>query len=179
MLERLSVRSLAMSKQGFLANDFLTGWEKLPDPYRSRLSRAALEYLDTFADDWPEIELLPFGAGPRPDDSIPTAEDNRMSFAAGLLTPKSRGTVTINSTDTNDQPIVDVNFLHDPIDQEIVIQAFRRTREWAAAVEGMTAEEYSPGPEVTTDEQILSWLKKDGPLVYHATSTCRSKRLSF
>ncbi len=99
-----------------------------------------------------------------------------MTFAAGILTPRSRGNVTIKSRDTNDQPVVNPNFLDDQVDEELAIQAVLRVREWAAAT-GITVTEEIPGVNVQSQEEIKVWLRDAGALVFHASSTCESNLL--
>ncbi|KXJ87206.1 hypothetical protein Micbo1qcDRAFT_236426 [Microdochium bolleyi] len=153
------------------------GWEKIPEPYRSKLSKDTLDYISTFPDDFPELELLSFGDGIRapPGSGInaitTTPEDNYMTFGVGILTPKSRGNVTLRSRDPHAQPLISPNFLTDAVDEELAVQGVRRARDWAAKT-GIAVEEVWPGPDVRTDEDIKVWLRQAGALVYHGTSTC-------
>jgi choline dehydrogenase len=147
-----------------------SGWEKIPPQYRSKLSSAALNHLDTFPEDFPDFELLPFGIGAHPDDAVSSPDNNWMTFAIGLLTPKSRGNVTIASLDPNDQPLVNPNFLNEQIDEEIAVQGVLRAREWALAT-GIIAREEDPGAEVTKEEDIKKWLREAGALVFHGSAT--------
>ncbi|TAQ89185.1 hypothetical protein B7494_g2484 [Chlorociboria aeruginascens] len=147
------------------------GFDKFPQPYRSRFSNATLEHLATFPDDFPEIEYLPFGSAPHPDSVPSSPSNNWMTFAVGVETPASRGNVTILSADTNDQPLVNPNLLLDPIDVELAVQGILRMREWAEAT-GIVVAEVDPGPAVVTDEQIQVWMKEAGSLLGHGTSTC-------
>lgn len=101
-----------------------------------------------------------------------------MTFAAGILTPRSRGNVTIRSADTNDQPVVNPNFLDDQADEELAIQAVLRVREWAATT-GIVISEESPGVKVQSEEEIKVWLREAGALVFHGSSTCGSFRVDF
>lgn len=93
-----------------------------------------------------------------------------MTFAVGLLTPKSKGNVTIISLDPNDQPLVNPNFLDDPIDEEIAVQAVLRAREWAVAT-GIVVKEEDPGSDVTEEQEIKKWLREAGALVFHGSAT--------
>lgn len=73
----------------------LPGYENLPETVKADLA--------TFPRDWPEMQFVPpgilFG-------SMPIDARNYGSFLCGLIAPLSRGSVTINSTDTADPPIV-------------------------------------------------------------------------
>ncbi|PBP21841.1 hypothetical protein BUE80_DR007345 [Diplocarpon rosae] len=121
--------------------------------------------------DFPELELLPFGGGAFPKAHVASPETNYMTFAVGLLTPRSRGNVTITSGDTREQPLVNPNFFSDPIDVDLAVQAVQRAREWASKT-GIIVRETDPGIEVQTPAQIRAWLKQAGALVFHGMSTC-------
>ena len=145
-----------------------SGWEKLPQPYRSRLTSTALLDLSSFPADFPELELLP-----QPTTTAVTNDtDNYASIAIALLTTTSRGNVTINSTNTNDNPLVSTNWLLSDTDQELAVQGFRRAREIANATGIVIGPEYFPGPEIQTDEQILQYIRETVGPIHHACGTC-------
>ncbi|KAK2624706.1 hypothetical protein QTJ16_005899 [Diplocarpon rosae] len=168
------VESYIRDQSGPLASNNageLIGWEKIPEPYRSKLRPDTLAHLATFPADFPELELLPFGGGAFPKAHVASPETNYMTFAVGLLTPRSRGNVTITSGDTREQPLVNPNFFSDPIDVDLAVQAVLRAREWASKT-GIIVRETDPGIEVQTPAQIRAWLKQAGALVFHGMSTC-------
>ena len=95
-----------------------------------------------------------------------------ITISTGLLAITSRGNVTINSTDTNDNPIVSPNWLQTKTDQQLAIQSFKRLRQVAAAT-GIAEQEYSPGPAVQTDVQILEFIQNALSPLHHASVTCK------
>ena len=168
------------NRSGMLTNsasDFL-GWEKLPADLRANLKNATLEGLACFPADWPELELtFPDGYAGHLTDFLtdsPLDGKNYGSIAVVLLTPFSRGNVTINSTDTAVNPVINPNFLTDLRDQDLAIQAFKRTRQifqTKALQTIVTGPEAFPGPNVTTDVQILQILMQSSNTIYHASAT--------
>lgn len=159
------------------ASEFL-GWEKIPASLRANLSEATSNALAEFPADWPEIELifLDAYAGYQRDFLTGAPLDNKMyaSVSSGLSAPLSRGNVTINSTDTSDNPVVNLNLLSDPRDQEVAVQAFKRAREVFAtkAMQPIViGEEAFPGTNITTDEEILDLIKQSALTIYHASAT--------
>lgn len=103
-------------------------------------------------------------------------QDGKMygSASAALIAPFSRGNVTISSNDTADIPVVSPNYLLDPRDQEVAIAAFKRVRQIYAtdALKPiLIGTESFPGPNVTTDAQILAAIKQAALTVYHASAT--------
>ena len=96
---------------------------------------------------------------------------------AALVAPQSRGSVTIQSADTSDLPVINPNWLTDPTDVQVAIAAYKRVRaafassSMAPALQNST--ESFPGPSVQTDDQILAVIRNTLMTVYHATTTCR------
>ncbi|KAF9892861.1 hypothetical protein FE257_000450 [Aspergillus nanangensis] len=159
------------------------GWEKLPEPYHSRLSRRAHESLSRFPNDWPEIEWLTIGAfngyGLNKQTADPKDGHNYGTISSALVAPLSRGTVSLAGPDMNTLPAIDPRWLVDPTDKEMAIQAFRRGREvWKKLAEMGVADpmEYFPGPHVTTDQQIFDFIQQSMTTVYHASCTCKMGR---
>ena len=98
---------------------------------------------------------------------------NYFSFATAIVTPTSRGNVTINSTDTRDNPVVSPNWLLTTTDQELAVQGLKRLRQIANATGITVGEEFAPGPQVQTDEQILEYIQRTVAPFHHASATCK------
>ena len=147
----------------------VAGWEKLPDANRAHLSNETLAWLATFPTDWPDIEYQDIAFSLVPDDIGPDGQ--YMTFGAALLTPKSRGNMTLRSADTNDYPVITMNYLADPVDQQVAIEAFKRQRQWGRGT-GIVVDEFDPAEDIETDEQILAWLKEEATFIYHASCGC-------
>jgi choline dehydrogenase len=158
------------------ANYNYQGFEKLPPSYRASLSPKTLAALADFPSDWPEIEILAFGNAPTPANA--STEDNFMLIGACLLATTSYGNVTINSTDTNDRPVVNPRFLTSIADQEVAVEAFKRMRQLGNAMDIIIAET-SPGDAVQSDAQILEFIQSTASLTYHAAATCKLAKVLF
>lgn len=108
--------------------------------------------------------------------SQPTDGYNYASILGVLIAPRSRGTVTLESTDTRDLPIINPNWLGDPADQEVAISIFKRIRE-AFTSKAMSpivlGEEYYPGNHVQSDSDILEYIKNNVMTLWHAACTCK------
>lgn len=157
--------------------DYLA-WEKLPANLRANLSPAAREALTAFPPDWPEIEYV-IGSFPV---SNKLSSKNYVYIESALITPLSRGNVSISSADMNDPPLIDVGWLTNPTDLEVLTQAMKRARsiyESDAVRPILIGEEALPGKHVTTDEQIANYIKNDITTVYHASCTCKLFDLGF
>ena len=123
----------------------------------------------TFPADWPEIEIIPIAApiAPVSDDAM------YASMSLVLLTPLSRGNVTIASTDTSLNPLVNPNWLLSSTDRQMVVQIVKRARQIAASAGFTYGPEFLPGPAVETDAQILAFVQETMGTIWHASGTCK------
>lgn len=152
------------SAGGYLA------FEKLPSKNRVGLSPRTAMLLDKFPKDWPEMEYIASGF-PSGSADYPTIG----SISATLLTPSSRGNVTIGSASISDAPIINLGWLVDPADGEVLVAAFKRVREaWSSrAIANFTVgPEIAPGAAVSSDAEILEFIKETAQPIWHASSTC-------
>ena len=159
------------------------GWEKLPN--RSALSPSALSALAQFPADWPEIEFLPVSAylGDQSNHQTVDPRDgsNYASLATALITPLSRGNISISSNNMVDPPLINPNWLTNTVDIEVAIAAFKRQRElWSLLSKYGVAlgEEAVPGPAVQSDADILAWIKQVVTPVWHAAGTCKMGKMN-
>ncbi|PVI03956.1 GMC oxidoreductase [Periconia macrospinosa] len=145
-------------------------FEKLPAKYRTSLSPRTANMLSQFPSDWPEIEYITSG--------FPSGIANLTTIgviSATLLTPLSRGNVTILSSSISDPPVINLGWLTDPADGETLVAAFKRVREtWnsSAIVDIVAGPEIVPGATVTSDADILNFIRQSAQPIWHASSTC-------
>ena len=92
----------------------------------------------------------------------------------GPMYSDSRGSVKITSRDPAVHPALRFNYLSTPTDRREWAEAIRITRRILnqPAFAPYNAGELSPGPDVTTDEQILDWVASDGETALHPSCTC-------
>lgn len=157
------------------------GFENLPQPYRSHLTNASLSALAAnFPPDWPELEWLPVSAYSGYQEDKQTADprdgSNYATINTAIVSPLSRGNVTLQSASMLDPPLINPNWLTNPTDIELAIQSVHRQREiWAYLTsQGLTnGVEALPGANVTSDADILAYIQKSVLQVYHAAATCK------
>lgn len=174
------------SRTGYLTNpgsDFLA-FEHLPEDLLATLSNATRSNLAAaFPEDWPHLQHTFadafYGTGVdmlAGDAFTPRDGRNYVSILPTLVATFSRGNVTINSTDTAVNPVINAGLLSDPRDQELAIAAFKRARQIATATALkpiMAGEEVYPGPDVQTDAEILDNIKASTAPIWHAAGTCK------
>jgi choline dehydrogenase len=98
-----------------------------------------------------------------------------MTIACYQLRPESLGSIHIRSADPKAQPAIRFNFLADPIDQAAMAAGIRLMRHLMAQtpMDRYRGEEFSPGPGVATDEEVLTWIRNNSQTAYHPIGTCR------
>jgi choline dehydrogenase len=75
-----------------------------------------------------------------------------------------------------DQPVINVNFLTHPYDQEVAIAALRRVREILAhpsLAPVIYGPEVVPGNGTETDEQFLKYIQTTARTISHVSCTCK------
>lgn len=99
---------------------------------------------------------------------------NYASLGTILAAPLSRGTVSISSANAADPPLIDPNYLSHPADLELAIASIRRQRDFWAQMKDVTiGDEIQPGSNVTSDADILQFIKNALAPAPHACGTCR------
>lgn len=172
--EARAIKQFRSNGSGILTNgsgDVLS-FEKLPDYYRSSLSNATRERLAEWPADWPETEYVLSSSGKTLEGSSAT-DDNYVSIGILLVGALSRGNVTIRSNSMFDKPVISTNWLLDEADQEVAVQAYRRIREFWSHIEIKTGPEEAPGSNVTSDADLLEYIRGAVSPIHHASSTCR------
>ncbi|KAH8896368.1 choline dehydrogenase [Thozetella sp. PMI_491] len=165
--------------------DFMA-WEKVP---RDMVSMDAKAYLSQVPTSCPDLEYLAIDAyfgqysSPlfRAETEYPQDGQDYVSIVVSPTAPRSRGSVTIKTAKASDLPVIDPNWMTDPIDAEIAVAGYKRVRQLfkTKALKNVLADavEYFPGPGVETDEQILELIRKSLVPVFHASTTCRMGRV--
>ncbi|KAI6788410.1 alcohol oxidase [Hortaea werneckii] len=172
-----TISTFRHNRTGILTNsggDVLS-FEKLPAKYRSHLSNTTRSQLAQWPSDWPEIELIPLNRGG------PTDASTGASIAILMTATLSRGNLTITSASMHDPPRLSPNWLLHPADQEVAIRAYRRARELWKFFPGVGVDigtaEMAPGGNVTSDEELLEYIRHQGVSgIHHASSTCMMGR---
>ncbi|MCH9670966.1 MAG: GMC family oxidoreductase N-terminal domain-containing protein [Gammaproteobacteria bacterium] len=98
-----------------------------------------------------------------------------MTCGAAQPRPQSSGFVRAASRDPLVAPIIQPNYLTDEADQRITVIGMRLVR---AILNGPELSEFFdaetlPGPEATTDDELLDFARHYGNTGYHLVGTCR------
>jgi len=101
-------------------------------------------------------------------------EVKSVTSSCCVLRPASRGSVHIQGKQVSDTPSIQFNFLSDPSDIEGMIEGVKLQREIykQSAFKHHYVDEVSPGKHITSDEDILEYVKNSSQTVYHPVGTC-------
>ncbi|EUC42408.1 GMC oxidoreductase [Bipolaris oryzae ATCC 44560] len=93
----------------------------------------------------------------------------------GLQHPYSRGYVKAASANIFDAPIADAGFLRNAVDITLLREGLRFARKVFAtrAVASLKPTEIIPGPSVSQDKDIDSWVRNTATTLYHPAGTCK------
>jgi choline dehydrogenase-like flavoprotein len=85
------------------------------------------------------------------------------------------GSVKLAKDNSELKLLIDNNFLSDPRDKLVMIEAVKKAREIFASAEfdSVRGSEMAPGVDVQSDEQILEYLRATTSTVFHPVGTCK------
>ena len=89
--------------------------------------------------------------------------------------PRSRGRLTLASSNPAEQPKLMPNYFSDEMDRRVAVDGLKLARKIAAAqpLSEFIISEHLPGPGVTTDAEIESYFRENGGCVSHQVGTCK------
>ena len=137
------MRAFVRSREGLAAPDLLLGW-------------------------------VPMLTEPGPKGPKISAQSGVTCYAHPMR-PESRGHIHIVSADPRRPPAINFNFLSSPIDAELTVRAIRIARSImnAPAMAPLLVSEIAPGVALTTDDEILDWVRRAAETTYHPVGTCK------
>lgn len=108
-------------------------------------------------------------------DGTPSIKGHGFQVHVGPNKPKSRGRVEITSADSNAHPSILFNYLQHEDDVAAWRQCIRLTREIIAqpAMDRFRGDELQPGLDVSSDDQIDTWVRENIESAYHPCGTAR------
>jgi choline dehydrogenase len=154
-------------------------WEaKEPMPHRNSAAEASGFWKSQSQLGSPDLNLvqieLPYASEVIAKEYSPPAPPNSWALCAGLVAPKSRGTVTLKSSNPADRPIVDAKFLSDPEDVRALAVGIEMCREIgnAAPLRELSKREVAPG-KTLTGKAMEDFVRNGATTYFHESGTCR------
>ncbi|KAF8888759.1 hypothetical protein BD779DRAFT_1522326 [Infundibulicybe gibba] len=165
----------ASSHTGPLAsnNGDTIGFQRFTDAQLQAMNATELIALGA---NWPNVEYLLLPAYNNPGfPNPPNATGNYVTVLCALVSPTSLGSVTISSTNINDPPVIDVNYLATATDQQVAVQGLKN----AIAIAQSNAfqpialgrDKVTPPTSVSTDAQMLDYVRNVMTTIWHASGT--------
>jgi choline oxidase len=109
----------------------------------------------------------------------PTAED-AFCLTPNVTRGRSRGTVRLRSRDHRDRARVDPRYFTDPEghDEQVMLYGVKLARRIASqpALGDWIARELAPGPDATSDDELIDYIHRTHNTVYHPACTARMGR---
>lgn len=164
-----------------LANS-ITGKAKMAMEYalkRSGPLSMAPSQLGIFTRSDPSRETpdLEYHVQPLSTDKLgdPLHRDPAITVSVCNLRPDSVGTCHITAPDSDKHPEIRPNYLSAETDRAVAVAAIRQARELmtARALAPYKPREVLPGPEVTSDADLVRTAGDIGTTIFHPVGTCR------
>ncbi|HEY2030387.1 MAG TPA: GMC family oxidoreductase N-terminal domain-containing protein [Myxococcales bacterium] len=95
------------------------------------------------------------------------------------LQPTSRGHVRLKSADPRAAPEIRLNYLSTAEDQKVAVDSLRLTRRIITQTQTMQKyhpEEFVPGPQFQSDEELVTAAGNVGTTIFHPIGTCKMGR---
>ena len=108
-------------------------------------------------------------------DGTAPAGDHGYQVHVGPMYSDARGSVRIRSADPRVHPALRFNYLSTEQDRREWVEAIHVARHILSrpAFDPYNGGELSPGPNVRSPEEILTWVARDGETALHPSCTCR------
>ncbi|HSF21924.1 MAG TPA: GMC family oxidoreductase N-terminal domain-containing protein [Burkholderiales bacterium] len=117
------------------------------------------------------ISLDKFGEPPHPFPAFTASVCN--------LRPTSRGHVRIAAPDPRAHPAIAPNYLSTPQDRKVATDSIRLTRRIVTGTEALKRyepEEFLPGPQYQSEDELITAAGNIGTTIFHPVGTCRMGR---
>ncbi len=123
----------------------------------------------------PDIQLLFAPASYDPSKFGTLEKEPGATLAVSIARPDSRGTIMAVSADPYARPVIKPNYLAAPSDIRVALAGIKLARAIFAqpAFQEISAGEIVPGPQVTTEEGLVDYIRNFGTTIYHPVGTCK------
>ncbi len=133
-------------------------------------------FLRVDADDaFPNLQhfIRPMLAADYPEGPRPL--HHGLTVSCYVARPKSRGRLTLATSNPLDKPVIDPNYLDDAYDVRAMLAGIRWNRRILAAraFAGVLGEELTPGPAARSDEEMTEYIRRTASTSWHPVGTCK------
>jgi choline dehydrogenase len=122
--------------------------------------------------DAPDLQLL-FAPAMFLDHGFTDPPGHGITLGPYLLTPKSRGSITLRSADPAQHPVIRANYYSDPSDLDRMVAGLRISLDIAAqpALARYRSERFLPAPGDDSEAALRAHVRARSETIYHPTSS--------
>lgn len=123
---------------------------------------------------WPNIQYHFLPAAMRYDGQA-AFDGHGFQVHVGPNKPESRGRIAVQSSDPNQKPRIEFNYISTEQDRQDWRDCIRLTREILSqpAMDSFRGTEIQPGLEIESDHAIDQWVKQNVESAYHPSCSCK------
>lgn len=185
LADHLQSRLLYRCNQQITTNDDLNSfYRKMKIGLRYVVSRkgplaVGINQAGGFARSRPEVERpdIQFHFGTLSSDApgAPVHDFSGFTLSTCQLRPESKGHVHARSTAPTEYPAINPNYLATEGDRQVMVDGVKLGRRLASAgpLADLIIDEYAPGKDIQSDEDLLAFVRQDATTIFHPTGTCR------
>ncbi|PWQ92894.1 GMC family oxidoreductase [Leucothrix pacifica] len=182
--DHLQIRLVFKTSERTLNDELNSYWKQFKVGLQYILKRTgaltlAASQVTIFTRSRPDVERpdIQFHFQPLSADKPGEGVHNFSAFTSSVcnLRPYSRGHLEITSADPLQYPAIHPNYLSDERDQQLAIDSIKVARNIAEApaLAPHILDEYVPGKQYQSDEELLVAAREHSQTIYHPTSTCK------
>src|SRR5271168_1397021 len=110
----------------------------------------------------PDLQLL-FGPAYYVNHGLTPRKEHCFGFGPTLVTPESRGSISLKSTNPLDAPAIRANYLSTESDMRVIVEGVKLSRRLAQAKSfaPYRGDELHPGSHAQTDEEITQFVRAE------------------
>ena len=122
----------------------------------------------------PDLQLL-FGPAYYRGHGLVRRKEHCFGFGPTLVTPESRGEISLRTSNPLDAPAIRANYLSTDADLRTMIAGVRLARRLAhaKAFDVFRGDGIAPGAALESDEEISEFLRNELETLYHPVGTCK------
>ena len=102
-------------------------------------------------------------------------EGHGFTVLAGLVGTKSVGQLKLQSNDPSTPPLIDFACLSHDDDVRVLLEGVKIGRKFVAesAFDEFRGEEFLPGKDVQSDDELIEYIRNFATTIYHPVGTCK------
>ncbi|HSY59393.1 MAG TPA: GMC oxidoreductase, partial [Terriglobales bacterium] len=122
----------------------------------------------------PDLQLL-FGPAYYVNHGLAPRKEHCFGFGPTLVTPESRGSISLKSANPLDPPAIRANYLSTESDMRVIVEGVKLSRRLAHAkpFAQYRGAELHPGTQAQSDEEIIQFIRAEAQTLYHPVGTCK------